>query len=103
MTITRSIKIIGATVLLAGFASGTAMAGDKKNCADKHKTTAEKTETRMSTPTAVLPAKAEAATTEGKTMKKVYTFDEALAKCQKYGATDLQACIDKKTGVAPKS
>lgn len=111
MTFTRSFKIIGASVLIAGLASGTAMAGDKKDCGDKHKATAEKTQTQMSTPTVVLPAKAEMsgypASTEAKTdakkMKKVYTFDEALAKCQKYGATDLQACIDKKTGHTPKS
>jgi len=107
MTLTRSFKIIGASVLIVGMASGTALAGDKKNCGDKHKTTAKKTQTQMSTPTVVLPAKAETsgypATTEAKKMKKVYTFDEALAKCQKYGATDLQACIDKKTGRTPKS
>lgn len=107
MTLTKSIKIIGAAVLIASFASGTAMAGDKKNCADKKHTTAQKTQTQMSTPTVVLPAKAEAsgypAMTDTKVMKKVYTFDEALSICQKHGATDLQACVDKKTGRTPKS
>lgn len=107
MTLTKSIKVIGATVLIAGMASGTALAGDKKNCGDKHKTTAQKTQTQMSTPTVVLPAKAEAAgypaAQTSKTMKKVYTFDEALSLCQQHGAADLQACVDKKTGVTPKS
>ena len=103
MTFTKSMKIFGATVLIAGFASGTALAGDKKNCADKNHSTAQKTQTQMSTPTMVLPAKAEATSADAQKVKKVYTFDEALAKCQKYGAADLQACIDKKTGRTPKS
>ncbi len=107
MTIKKSIQLISATVLLAGFASGTASAGDKKDCNyKKHTTTAQKTETAVSTPTVVLPATAQAgysAMSKAEKMKKVYTFDEALTLCQKHGATDLQACIDKKTGQTPKS
>lgn len=106
MTINRSIKLISASILIAGFASGTAVAGDKKNCKDKKHITAQKTVTAVSTPTVVLPAKAEAGYStmeKAKSMKKVYTFDEALSLCQKHGAVDLQACVDKKTGRAPKS
>ncbi len=107
MTITRSIKLIGATVLIAGLASGTASAGDKKDCNYKKHTTAQKTTTStVSTPSVVLPAKAQAGYStmdKAKSMKKIYTFDEALSLCQKHGATDLQACIDKKTGQTPKS
>ena len=111
MTFTKSAKIIGASVLLASFVSGTAIAGDKKNCEGKSHTTAKSTVTQVSPPTVVLPASAQTTvyasqpktTDANQTVTKVYTFDEALAKCQKYGATDLQACIDKKTGQAPKS
>ncbi|NNE57649.1 MAG: hypothetical protein HKN36_06035 [Hellea sp.] len=94
----RTLKIVAASVLLIGFGVS-ASAGDKKDCDHKDQTAMHKTE--ASAPSAVLPASAEMAKKE----KTVYTFDEALAACQKYGATDLQACINKKTGkaAAPKS
>jgi len=106
MTINRSIKLFAAATLIAGFASAPASAGDKKDCNYKKNTTAQQTQTKVMTPTVVLPAKAEvgySAVEKAEKMKKIYTFDEALSLCQKYGATDLQACIDKKTGVVPKS
>jgi len=100
MTTPHILKSIGAATIALTFISGAALAGDKKDCDHKKTTAMQKTE--VSAPTAVLPA---AATTEKAKMEhKTYTFEEAKAKCQKYGAEDLQACIDKKTGVAkPKS
>ncbi len=117
MTFTKSAKLIGASVLMAGFMSGSAFAGDKKDCKNKDHTSAYSTQTQSGVTTVVLPARTEintyTPTPQASTMAqdataktqemKVLTFDEALAKCQKYGATDLQACIDKKTGQAPKS
>lgn len=110
-TFIKITKAIGATVLCAGFMSSTALAGDKENCANKNHTTAEKTQTQISPPTVVLPATATTnvypalskTTDMGKTTTQVYTFEEALSLCQKHGATDLQACVDKKTGHTPKS
>lgn len=102
MTFTKSTKIIGTTVLALGLISGAAYAGDKKDCADKNHTAMQKTQ--MSTPTMVLSASTEKAgyPAPAKAETKIYNFDEALAMCQKYGAADLQACIDKKTGVTAK-
>lgn len=111
MTFTKSAKTFGASLLLAGFVSGTAFAGDKKNCEGKDHNMAEKTTTQVSPPTVVLPASSQTTVYASSTktpetnnvMTKVYTFDEALSLCQEHGATDLQACIDKKTGRLPKS
>lgn len=114
-TIIKSTKLIGAAILMTGFMSGSALAGDKENCANKNHTTAEKTQTQISPPTVVLSATSDTTvypavqkTTDmgadtGKSTSNIYTFDEALSLCQKHGATNLQACIDKKTGRTPKS
>lgn len=99
MTPMIPLKTLGFSLLAATLIGGTASAGDGKDCKDKTHTAMIKSESTAAT--AVLPASAERAYPAKKTMK-AYTFDEALAKCTEYGATDLQACIDKKTGVAAK-
>lgn len=102
----NSLKLIGATMTTLAFASGTAFAGDGKNCDHKKKasmkTQASQTETAMTaaSPQAVLAA------TEMKKAKKTYSFDDTLELCQKKGVENLQACIDYKTGkvsAKPKS
>ena len=93
-----TLKLTSAAIIALGLTSGLAMAGEgHKDCAKK-KTTAqmEKTSTTAgyaSTTTAVA-SKSE----HGAKKMKVMSFDDALAKCTKYQAKDLQACIDKKTG-----
>lgn len=103
MTFTKPIKLLTTATIAVAFASGAALAGDKKDCPDKDHTAMMKTEASQAT--AVLPASTERAAAPATTKMKVYTFDEAMEKCQKYGAKDLQACIDKKTGktAAPKT
>ncbi len=99
MTRMTPLKTLGFSLLAAGLIGGTANAGDGKNCKDKDHTSLIKSESTAAT--AVLPASSERAYPAKKAMK-AYTFDEALAKCQAHGATDLQACIDKKTGAVSK-
>jgi len=96
MTLTKPLKMLSVATIAIVFTSGAALAGDKKDCKDKGHTAMMKTE--ASQQTAVLPASAEQAAAKSEKAMKVYSFDEALEKCQKYGAKDLQACIDKKTG-----
>ena len=93
MTFAKTTKIIGASILVAGFMSGTASAGDKHNCDKTKKTTVQKTE--MKQETVVLPA----STAAEKTKMKTLTYEQALEKCEAYGATDIQACAAKKSGV----
>ncbi len=99
MTPKTSLKLVASTVIALGLSSA-AFAGNGKDCNKKYKSTMTKTEAAQST--AVLPASAETMEHKAKKQMKVYTFDEALAKCQEYGAKDLQACIDKKTGKTAK-
>jgi len=103
MTLTKPLKLLSAATIAIAFTSGAALAGDKKDCADKDHTAMMKTEATQAT--AVLPASTERAQAPSDKKMKVYTFDEAMEKCQKYGAKDLQACINKKTGktAAPKT
>lgn len=95
------LKIAALSAVALAFATGSAFAGDGKNC-DHKKKTAMKTEAAAAQ-TAVLST-----STDGKMMtkkaKRAYTFEEALKVCQEKGADDLQACVDYKTGVTqPKS
>jgi len=102
MTFSKSAKIIAASILVVGFSSTTALAGDKAKCDKKNHTAMQKT--AVSTPTMVLPATAKKAGYPAKTTAKTMTFDQALELCQAKGAADLQGCIDMKTGQAkPKS
>ena len=100
---TTPFKIAAASFLTLAFASGTAFAGDGKDCKDK-KHSAMKTQTTTMDQTAVLSASDRSDAMAKKTMKakKVHSFDEALALCQEKAAADLQACIDYKTGVKAK-
>jgi len=98
MTPKTSLKFIAIGALAITFTSGIAVAGE--GCKDKKHSAM--TKTAAPAQTAVLPATTEKAQMATKKQMKPLTFDQALAKCQKYGAADLQACIDKKTGVAAK-
>jgi len=100
---TTPLKIAAASLLTLAFATGTAFAGEGKDCKDK-KHSAMKTETTTMQQTNVLSAveTRDATAKQAKMAKKVYSFDEALALCQEKAAADLQACIDYKTGVKAK-
>jgi len=99
MTFT-SLKIAGLSVMAVGLTAGAAYAGGGKDCADKNHTAMKTESTITATPaTAVLNASERTAKA-----KKVYTFEQA--QCQAKGVSDLQACIDYKTGkttVKPQS
>jgi len=101
MTITTSLKFAGLTIAAIGLTAGVAFAGE--GCKDKaHKTTAMKSEAATQN-TAVLAASTEKTKYSKAKTAKVLTFEEALKLCQSAGVSDLQACVDKKTGVMPKS
>ena len=100
MTHTKTLKILGTAIIAVAFTSGAAIAGPGKDCNHKDHSTAMKSE--ASQQTAVLPASTERTNSADQKQMKAYTFDEALALCQKHGATDLQACVDKKTGKVNK-
>ena len=103
MTLTKSAKIFGATIIAVALTGGAAYAGNGKDCGDKHKS-AMKTEAAAPTATAVLDASAEAAKAEAKKMHAPLTVEQATAKCKKYGADDLDACVAKKMAkYGPKS
>lgn len=103
MTFTRSMKIVGTTIVAIALTGGVAFAGGGKDCGDKHKS-ATKTEAAAASATAVLGASAEATRAGTHKTHKPLTREEATAKCNKHGATDLDACIAKKMAkYGPKS
>lgn len=89
---TKLFKTFAIAATTMALTAGTALAGPGKDCADKKHSTATEASMSTSSETAVMGATAEAK------MRKNYTFDEALEICEKKAATDLQACIDYKTG-----
>ena len=100
-----TLKVTIISLLTLAFTAGSAFAGDGKDCKNKKHVTA-KTEATAAQQTSVLPAttKQDAMAKKDMKAKKVYSFDEALALCQKKEVADLQACIDYKTGkTQPKS
>ncbi len=109
MTVSKSFKILTFGTIFTVATASFAYAGEgNKDC--KWKKTAS--EAAAVTPTATTYAAqntpetqvlSEQASMKMKQEKKVYTFDEALDLCTSKQATDLQACIDKKTGQKPKS
>ena len=92
MTFSRSAKIVGTTVIAIAMTGGVAFAGNGKDCGDKHKS-AMKTEAAAPNATAVLDASAEAPKAKA---HAPMTVEVATAKCKKYGADDLDACVAKK-------
>ena len=90
------LKGLGATSLVFAFASGTAFAGDGMNCENKTKTQTEASVTSSSS-TAVLGA-SERVNTDIKKTKRLYSLEDATEICQKKRSSNLQACIDYKTG-----
>jgi len=93
------LKMTGLAVLMTAFAAGSAYAGDGKDC-DHKKTAAVKTQTAIiATPQVTVLSDADTKDAMKTTSKKVYSFEDALKLCQKKGVTDLQACVDYKTGV----
>lgn len=95
MTIKSNLKIAGFVIAAIGLTTGTAIAGEG-HCKDKKQSAMMKTEAPAQT--MVLPAATEKAGYPAKKTMQKLTFDQALSLCQKHGAADLQACIDKKTG-----
>jgi len=89
-----SLKVLGTSIVAAGFMAGTAFAGGGEKCKDKKNTTTASVTSTAQTTVLSASEKAQMA----KTAKTVMSFDDALALCQKKGVTDLQACIDYKTG-----
>jgi|GEM_PF-3268294 len=110
MKLSTPIKTAGIAIAAIALTAGTAYAGNGKDCKNKThaaKAPAAATSTMTSTTTeapysAVLPASSEAAPKAHKKKMKVLTFDQALELCQKKGVSDLQGCIDKKTGQTAK-
>jgi len=97
------IKLTSAAILMTAFTAGTAYAGNEKNC-DHKKTAAAKTQAVITaTPqvTVLSDVQSSAPINKASTQRSAktsYSFDEALRLCQKKGVTDLQACVDYKTG-----
>lgn len=91
-------KISSITLIAVSLTAGTALAGAGKNCDHKkRKTTTTEASMTTTAETAVMGVSATSGDAKAK-MHKTYTYEEALSKCQKKGADDLQACIDYKTG-----
>ena len=90
-----TLKIASLAALTLAFSAGTAFAGEGKDC--DHKKAAMKTQASTAQQTSVLGAKTVKA--DKKMAKKVLSFEDATKLCVDKGATDLQACIDYKTGV----
>jgi hypothetical protein len=103
-----SLKIVSLAALTLAFSAGTAFAGEGKDC-DHKKKAAMKTQATTAQQSAVLSASETGATMAKaeKKAKKVYSFEDATKLCVDKGVTDLQACIDYKTGakahMKPKS
>lgn len=101
MTIKLTAKMLIATTTISMAFSGAALAGPGKEGCDKTKTSAayksEMTQTSVASDSATMTA------VKTKKVKKTYSFEQALEKCQAKGVSDLQACIDKKTGQKPQS
>ena len=93
-----TLKLTGAAILAMGLMSGTALAGEGHKDCNKTKTTAQSSTTSATTGYVTTSTSVAATSETAKTKMKVMSFDDALAKCTKYQAKDLQACIDKKTG-----
>ena len=96
MTPTRTFKIIACSIAAFGLTAGAAYAGSGKDCDEKHKTTAMKTEAAAPNATAVLDASTEATKEKSHKMHAPLTVEQATAKCKKYGADDIDACVAKK-------
>jgi hypothetical protein len=93
------LKLAAITSLTLIAATGTALAQDKKSCADKKaatQTSAMITDAAANQ-TAVLGASEKTMTT--KQERTLLSFDDALKLCNDKAADNLQACIDYKTGV----
>ena len=97
MTTFTALKMASATLIALGLTSGAALAGDKKDCKN-HKTTAQMSTT--STTAGYASTATTVASTSERSAKKmrVMSFDDALELCTSKNASNLQACIDKKTG-----
>jgi len=97
-----TFKIAGLSLITLAFTAGSALAGDGKSCDDKKKiamkTPATATAIAATPQTTVLSA-AERSPVMTKKAKKVYSFEDALKLCQEKAVSDLQACVDYKTGV----
>lgn len=101
MTFNGKLKLTACAVVTLGLLSGAAMAGDGHKDCNKTKTTAQKA-TATST-TAAYPATATAvagSSERAAKMKKIMTYDDALALCTRKKVDNVQACVDKKTGKA---
>ena len=92
MTPTRTLKILACSVIAVGLSTGIAHSGEGKDCDKKYETTAMKTEAAAPNATAVLDASAE----KSKAAHAPLTVEQATAKCKKYGADDIDACVAKK-------
>ncbi len=102
MTFSKTVKIAGATIAAIAMTGGVAYAGAGKDCDHKQKA-AMSTEVAP-TATAVLDASAEAPKAKEHKAHAPLTVEQATAKCQKYGAKDLEACVTKKMAkYGPKS
>lgn len=100
---TTPLKLIGVTVAALALTTGTALAGNGKDCKDKKhaKVTSEATATSM-TKTDVLSTSATTSAPKAK-MHKVYSVEDAKALCAKKGAKNMDACVAYKTGKMKKS
>ena len=96
---TKVLKIAAITTLGLIISTGTALAQDKKSCADKKAATqtSAMTTDAAADQTAVLGASEK--TMKAKKERVILGFDEAMKLCRDKGADDLQGCIDYKTGV----
>lgn len=93
-----TLKIAATSLVTLAFATGSAFAGDGKDCDHKKKAAMKtQTTTAAAAPQTDVLATSSAMKSKAK-MTKTYTFEEALEKCQAKPAKDLQACIDYKIG-----
>jgi len=94
----KSLKIIGFSALALAFTTGSALAGNGKDCDHKNKTAIKSEASAVAAPTQTSVLSTSTASAKAKAVKKTYSFEDAMALCQKKGAGNLQACIDYKTG-----
>lgn len=92
------LKLAGLTVIAMALTTGTALAGNGKDC--KHKKAATKTEATSMTKTDVLSTSATAPKAK---MYKTYSVEDATKLCTEKGAKDLEACVAYKTGKMKKA
>lgn len=99
---TQPLKLIGLTVAALALTTGSALAGNGKDC--NHKKEAKvKSETTATSMMKTDVLSTSATMTPQTKMHKVYSVEDAKQLCAKKGAKDMAACVGYKTGKMKKT